>query len=519
MARRVKCDEIHPSCRRCKKAGIDCKGYSPQLQWIDEKPRMDHAKAVARTQEENHAAAQRSFHSMYHASKADRPSYMSQPSELGNLNIPGLPEDLAPVAFKVPMVMAFLTSKLSEGSAPHSKQDINVWVELCSTGGQNSTLYALAAIMFGQAHNSFRMVMEARQAYGKAISDLQVSLLGPKPNESGSSDILSSVTALCMYELADRRSELAWSHHADGLGLLMQRRDPSEFQLSPRRHVFREQRVLLVSRALFSGHGTFLNQPIWKNVPWANDPASKEPLDYLVDILCDAAGYLSEINTPRGINANRVSVLEEEVQASIRTLDSWWKTWSRMYPHICREIPVTPEDAFMTDSTGIVFATKMTYDNLWIAYTVCNYDVARILLLQILQRITEAKESVFPPPFYGSIDSTQHEHLCEAVENKPSPLLGITSDIKGLAHEVFRSIDYINSQSRQFMVSFTSLFIFDVAYYALDARSREAQWLLYKIPLSPGFVSEKRSPVRRIEFLPTCRLCKNHQAFLQRTES
>jgi hypothetical protein len=164
---------------------------------------MDHAKAVARTQEENHAAAQRSSYSMYHASKADRPLYMPQPSELGNSNIPGLPEDLAPVAFKVSMVMAFLTSKLSEGSAPHSKQDINVWVDLCSTGGQNSTLYALAAIMFGQVHNSFRMVMEARQAYGKAISNLQVNLLGSKPNESGSSDILSSVTALCMYEVSE----------------------------------------------------------------------------------------------------------------------------------------------------------------------------------------------------------------------------------------------------------------------------------------------------------------------------
>jgi hypothetical protein len=211
--------------------------------------------------------------------------------------------------------------------------------------------------------------------------------------------------------------------------------------------------------------------------------------------------------------------LEKEVQATIRTLDSWWKDWSRMYPQVCQEIPVTPEDAFMIDSTGIVFATKLIYNNLWIAYTVCNYDVARILLLQILQRIAEAKRSVFPTPVHGNNDSTQREHLGEAVENSQSPLLGITSDIKGLAHEVFRSIDYINSQSRHFMVSFTSLFIFDVAYYALDARSREAQWLLYKIPLSPGFVSKMRTPVRRIEFLPTCRLCKNHQAFPQRTES
>jgi hypothetical protein len=168
---------------------------------------MDHAKAVARMQEENHAAVQRSSNSMYHASRADRPSYMSQPSELGNLKNLRLPTDIAPVAFKYSMVLAFLASKLSEGSAPHSKQDINVWVELCSTGGQNSILYALAAIMFGQVHNSSGMVMEARQAYGKDISDLQVSLLGSKSNRSGSFDILSSVTALCMYEVSTYKKD------------------------------------------------------------------------------------------------------------------------------------------------------------------------------------------------------------------------------------------------------------------------------------------------------------------------
>lgn len=171
--RRVKCDEVHPNCQRCQKAGIDCKGYDP-LKWIDERPRVEQALATARAQEEDHSALQKSSHSnsMYHTSR---------PKKLQRHMLPqSIPVQIAPLGFKHSMLMSFLVSKLYEDRPLCSGRGFTVgnrsWIEE-TPSKSNNALNALAAIIFGQVHYSLRIIEEGRHSYGKAISDLRLNLL------------------------------------------------------------------------------------------------------------------------------------------------------------------------------------------------------------------------------------------------------------------------------------------------------------------------------------------------------
>lgn len=57
-------------------------------------------------------------------------------------------------------------------------------------------------------------------------------------------------------------------------------------------------------------------------------------------------------------------------------------------------------------------------------------------------------------------------------------LLGITSDIKGLASEILRSLEYSYGKSRRFVSTFSFFFIQDVAYGCFDKGSKEAMWVI-----------------------------------------
>lgn len=186
-ARRVKCDEAHPHCQRCQKAGLACKGYEP-LKWVDERERVRQLLVSAREQAENYAAVQNSSFSMYHTSQLK-----SHHTRILSRNIP---KQLTLSSFKNSIVMSFLASKLYDDSALVRGRR---WM-LEMPGKFNYSLNALAYLIFGHMHCSSIMVQEGRHLYGKAIMDLRLNLLeGSTAEDFG---ILGSVTALCMYEVS-----------------------------------------------------------------------------------------------------------------------------------------------------------------------------------------------------------------------------------------------------------------------------------------------------------------------------
>ena len=198
-------------------------------------------------------------------------------------------------------------------------------------------------------------------------------------------------------------------------------------------------------------------------MPWEDDPTSKSAIDYLVDIGTDIAEYLCQIKTYESGNRNQdleYSQLKTNVAASLKELNTWWRQWEA--EHAQRATEIISRQA----TSKPLFPTLLEYDMLWTAFTVCIYDAIRILLLQLWN---------MPQLLLSSIQPSDPSVVLD-VPNRTA-LLGITSDTKGLACEILRSLEYCYGKSRRFIYTFSFLFIQDVAYGCFDQGSKEAIWV------------------------------------------
>lgn len=188
--RHVKCDEQHPTCQRCEKAGMACKGYI-QMTFIDEKPRLEHALAISRSQQEEHETRRKSSLLFHTHTKIQNQA-------------PKVARELPLTAFRDPMIITFLMSKLFEGRLPKAHPqggDVEkIWIQEAFRNSEPShTLYSLAYIVFGQAHQEEKVIEDSRKLYGRGLSDLR-GWLGNK-GRMGGFETLCCVTACCMYEV------------------------------------------------------------------------------------------------------------------------------------------------------------------------------------------------------------------------------------------------------------------------------------------------------------------------------
>lgn len=151
-------------------------------------------------------------------------------------------------------------------------------------------------------------------------------------------------------------------------------------------------------------------------------------------------------------------------------LNCWWRRWILLNPKVCREVKPNPKSTVTADADGPLFATVLQFTKLWDAYTLCSYDCARLFLLHLLRSLAPAHEDFLKAGAYP--DSVILD------EPNNSPLLGITSDMTGLGHEIIRSFAYCYASSGGFMGSFVVVTVLDGAFGALMPGSREANWVL-----------------------------------------
>jgi hypothetical protein len=199
-------------------------------------------------------------------------------------------------------------------------------------------------------------------------------------------------------------------------------------------------------------------------VPWEDEPTSKLAIDYLVDIGIDITEYLAQIKIYVSRESSHeqleFSQLRNQVATSLEELNAWWH--QREAEHAQAATEVTSHQVISKP----LFPTLLEYDTPWTAFTVCIYDAIRILLLQLWHMLQLFSNS------FQSID----QGVVLDMPNRTA-LLGITSDTKGLASEILRSLTYCYRQSRRFISTFTFLFIQDVAYGCFDQNSQEAMWV------------------------------------------
>lgn len=191
-ARRLKCDEGMPCCRRCSKAGITCEGYQLTNRFVDERPRIERTRNIRRAQEDEIALLAR------RQSRSQSSTFSSLRAQ--SLLVKGSENDF---------YISFLASKLSEGRTTfefagksHGLRDTGtehrLWIwELAKVQPPSKSLAALAAMFFGECHGVNYLKLEAAATYGKALPDVSKAL-----SRQTNFCILATVTALCMYEVS-----------------------------------------------------------------------------------------------------------------------------------------------------------------------------------------------------------------------------------------------------------------------------------------------------------------------------
>ena len=212
-----------------------------------------------------------------------------------------------------------------------------------------------------------------------------------------------------------------------------------------------------ISKSIISRQGTFLREPIWRTIPWEEDPASKSDLDRLVDIGTDTAEYIAQATKFRNELEHESGILKLKLQvtASLAELNTWWRNWVAVPSRQALEVP-------LHHVTGCYpFPSLLNYDSPWTAFGTCLYDAMRILLLQLcnsLQLVPRLGEAII-------LD-----------EQSSTVFLGITSDARVLACEILRSLTYSYRMSRRFIFTCSFIIIQDTAYGCLDGDSDEALW-------------------------------------------
>ncbi|KFA51891.1 hypothetical protein S40293_04101 [Stachybotrys chartarum IBT 40293] len=405
--RKVKCDNTQPRCTRCCNAGIECSGFAIRLRFVDERPR------IQRSVEKSHAHV---YESTPKALSLPLAIHAGQTRRFHPRITPSHPADALPLtAVKDNVFMSYLLFKLFETSDRNPmigggetrcgvRPDWTLaLVKIGGILGQKSWA-ALAALVFGQAHSSRDATISARELYGQALSEFRHRL--SRSDDQSAKDGLASLTALYMYEIA---------------------------------------------KSIISGQSTFLCQSRWKTLPWEDDPGSKSAIDYLVDIGADIAGYVAQTkrhndkSNGHGLERSR---LTRQVAASLQELNCWWQQWEANRTQLATEVALDEGNA------EPLFPTLLEYDLPWTAFAVCTYNAMRILLLQLSNTLQ----------LTSCQDPAIHQGIILDIPNQTA-LLGITSDMRGLAREILRSLTYSYRMSRRIIFSCGFFFIRDFSIH------------------------------------------------------
>ena len=440
------------------KSKLECQGYQNPLTIVDQRRKAERAVAKSRSQPHLLDEPPRRVQS-----QAVMPRVLHYVT-------PSISTEMPLTAFKRNVYISFLIQKMSDGRF-HKYKDGDWWVLAAQDSCTASiALDALTTKFFGRAHGQEELIVEGTWLYTKALQSLRTDLMGPQAYSLGT---LAATSTLSMYELIAFSTHFGWIQHAGGLGRLLQVRGPQRHKTGNDKNVFLENRILLISQAMLARKRTFLGDREWKEVPWEEAPETKEPFDFLLDIATDIAGLQEDIDQLTGRlrhskdldDKNRFRCLTRRLARAFDELDAWWRAWATNHLHSYSEAPPDPNIKVSYDDQGPVFDSVLHFESYWICYVTILHNALRIVLLWLYGRLSQTTFCrTIPMPGLNN-------------EPSPLPLLGISTDSKGLGLEVFRCVEFCEQQSRKFLGTFCILFPIFFAQYCIEPQSRVGKWM------------------------------------------
>ncbi|KAK0653045.1 hypothetical protein B0T16DRAFT_455357 [Cercophora newfieldiana] len=309
--RKIKCDGDLPSCRNCAKSRRVCAGYhrkhafilskdmvsagagdefvfspdqSSQLLLPDEsdsgKVMVSRWRAADRSSPSSSAASSSS-------SKRAGSTALAQPQ-----TPPLLPSELSVRSiFRDRIFSLYAEHNISTTDAVRqSFGERGDWmVRILNlpemTPSLEDSLLAACTARLGRQQNRPALVRESQKLYAKGLSAMRrdVNRNSTRANEQN----LAACLALMLYEISEcpGDSHDGYIIHYLGAMELLRIRGPSAHQSGLAHSVFQLLRLHGVFQNILWSSNNFLAQPDWRELPWAPNPESKTPFDFLLDIL------------------------------------------------------------------------------------------------------------------------------------------------------------------------------------------------------------------------------------------
>ncbi|KAL8706237.1 MAG: hypothetical protein Q9201_000674 [Fulgogasparrea decipioides] len=285
--RRVKCDERHPNCRRCEKAGFECEGFQHPLRIVLDQSCANvlrrHEKPGVRPNRAPSAAAhQNSLTSQESGSIAARRHVIHKAY--------ALPVEVGLSPFQDSIQSTFLVVNFLSQVEFGRKSVLEVWNEMSPT--EYPSKRALEAAFFGRFHRRQDICEAGYRWYGKALCKLSKDLSDPQMMLSTA--VLRSTILLVMYEMVAATLSDAWVHHSDGISRLLEARGPRRHQALEERLILEAVRPIVIAKAVADGKRTFLERPEWLTLPWASVSGQKSSFEELLDLSCAIPGLVED---------------------------------------------------------------------------------------------------------------------------------------------------------------------------------------------------------------------------------
>lgn len=233
----------------------------------------------------------------------------------------------------------------------------------------------------------------------------------------------------------------------------------------------------------------FLEDDAWKLVPWASDPNTKEPKDYLIDIFCDVPGILDDLNSLRETSVSTEESFETcthlglQINSLFKRLFQWRTDWGAQFSDTYFSVGrSTLEDLKVVHLDTYPFSTAIFFTEPIRVAEICLYNT----VLAILHKA------------WSSIPTSTTVTPCfdaHAGEFNPTILLPPgKGSLRNIVGEICRTIYCLLLRFPGQTGALRLIFPVQVAYRSVEPSSEEAQWLskiISHIAHSHGFESVK----------------------------
>ncbi|KAH0525786.1 hypothetical protein TsFJ059_009203 [Trichoderma semiorbis] len=422
--RRVKCDLTLPSCIRCIKAGIACKGYEQAMLWVNSTPDHPNVTAISViTDAQLHQRQQQSPSSEWVRLVHQLRDQLSQPGY-----------DTSYFRSQALRILQgiYLPQPRSAACDENGDPTPSSWIRaVCQMKAPSSaldhSLLAFCAVQVRLSGDSCLSQDETGQVYNHALSKLIEDLDSRQPRSSD--EMLAAIVALSTCELFVFPTDSSWSAHAQGISELLRNRGVPEQATANWRSLCVRLCIICVIQGLGQRRSLGLEPDRWRRLigPSGADDSFVRMMHIVVDVpsmLQEAHAILSSGNNPLAASQHSARLAQK-----FEELDTWrqlrqrrvapdllyWTVMSRMD---------NPADEGYADKLfpfALMFSSMGSAIQWIFCSTVMLHVVEAALLLEALEFTTPNRTGTISSPPADSISMLAEADglarmLCQSIE-------------------------------------------------------------------------------------------------------